>query len=285
MILLITEVNVPSGYEYITGTVNGADTSFVADTIIEGLCLCSCEESTTYACVLNFYDADNTIISTVTKTITQETNKFVFDRTQEDVDIAKRLKASGRALTIEDLKGCLNLSDLERAEVNFEALAILDDETMDIESIPEFPSVLFFESLLDNAEIVKESGYQLDNSPDIPTMPLNDYVKWNALERILWDNFDIRTTRFKYFGMPIRENTRSYPFIFLYQGVVYVGTMSAYINYPLAILNGSTITEALINIQNMLGYEYVETTNIRTVDGSNTIRTVDGTNIIRKVDN
>lgn len=287
MILLIPNVTVPSGYEYISGTVNGTDTSFVADTIIEGLCLCSCEKSSTYTCVLNFYDAQDTIISTETTTITQNTNKFVFDRTLADVELAKRLKADGRATTVEDLKGCLNLSDLQRTLDNFEVLGVLDDETMTIPTIPEFPNELFFEDLLNNAEIIKETPYQLSNSPSIPNLPLNDWQKWNALERILWDNFDIRTTRFQYYGeeLNIRENTLPYPFIYTYGGVIYVSTKDQWLYYPITILNGNNVVDTLLEIQEMLGYEYVETTNIRIVDGSDTIRIVDNTNIIRKVDN
>lgn len=285
MILLITEVTVPSNYEYISGTVNGTDTSFVADTIIEGLCLCSCEESTTYSCVLNFYAKDDTLISTVTKTATQDANVFIYDRTQADVDQALRLRASGRAHEATNLKGCLNISDINRTLDNMTVLGVLDDETMDIEVVPEFPETLFFQSFLDNAQIVKDSGYQLSGSPDIPHMPLNNFEKWNALEQIFFDNFDIRTTRFQYFGMPLRENVGINPLFIIYNGLGYQVPMGFIKDYALPSLGNLSIVESLIRIQNMLDYEYEETTNIRTVDGDTAIRVVDGSNVIRKVDN
>lgn len=284
MILLITEVTVPSNYEYISGTVNGTDTSFVEDTIIEGLCLCSCEESTTYSCVLNFYAKDDTLISTVTKTVTQDEYIFIYDRTQEDVDTALRLRASGRADEASDLKGCLNISDINRTLANMTVLGVLDDETMDIETVPEFPGALFFDTFLDNADIVKESGYQLEGSPDVPTLPLNDFSKWNALERIFFDNFDIRTTRFKYFGVPLRENTGMYPLFVVYLGVGYQVPMSFIKDYALPSLGNRSVVDSLLLIQDMLDYHYEEVTIIRTVDGSDDIRIVDGTNDIRKVD-
>lgn len=287
MILLIPQVTIPNNYEYISGTVNGADTIFIADTIISGLCLCSCEESSTYTCVINFYDAQDTIISTETSTITQNANKFVIDRTQADVDYAKRLKAEGRATTVEDLKGCLNLSDFQRMTDNFEILGVLDDETLEITTIPDILDTFFFDPVENNLEIIKETPYQLGNSPEIPERPYNTWQKWNDLEGILWDNFDIRTSRFKYYGeeLYIRENILPYPFIYTYGGVIYVSTKDQWLYYPITILNGNNVVDTLLEIQNMLGYEYVETTNIRIVDGSDTIRIVDNTNIIRKVDN
>lgn len=260
MILLIPEVTIPNGYEYITGTVNGADTVFIADTIISGLCLCSCEENSTYACILNFYDSSSTIISTVNKNITQNTNKFVFDRTQADVDYAKNLKASGRASANEDLKGCLNVSDIQRVLDAFTSLGVLDAETLTVATIPDFPDSTFFTSWIENLEIIKECGYQLAISPVIPARPLNTWQKWNDLEKILWDNFDIRTSRFEYFGpeLTIRENNLVYPFIYAYQGTPYVSTVEQWSKCPLSVFDGYSIIQTLEDIENMLGYEYVE---------------------------
>lgn len=253
MILLITEVTVPSSYEYIKGTVNDTNTSFVADTIIEGLCLCSCEESSSYVCVLNFYDEDDTIISTVNKTITQATNTFVLDRTQADVDYAKNLLASGRANEASDLKGCLNTSDLTRTLNNFRALGVLDHVTMSIPNIPDFPDRSFFEILKGNMQLVKANGYQLDTSPSIPDFPFNDFAKWNDIEHILWDNFDIRTTRFEYYGLPMRTTSKFYPLVYRFNNTTYQGNVEQFLNFPTQNLSGKSFISALLDVQQALG--------------------------------
>ena len=286
MILLIQNVTVPSGYDYITGTVNGTDTTFIADTIIEGLCLCSCEENSSYEVEMNFYDDSDELLSTVTTTVTQAANSFIVDRTQDDVDYAKRMLASQRASVVENLKGCLNRSDLQRALDNCAALAILDDETMSSDTIPEFPGNNFFQILLDNAELAKESGFILSDTPDVPQLTLNTYDKWNKLERIFWDNFDIRTSRFKYFGpeLDIREVLTLNPLVIVYNNVAYQFPIENIIDLGLPSLDNQSIREVLLGAQSLLGYEYVATNTIRTVDGTNDIRIVDGTDDIRKVD-
>jgi len=284
MVLLITNVTIPSDYEYIRGTVNDIDTVFVADMVITGLCLCNCDPAPdgSYEVSLTFFDEADEELSTVTKTVIQDNIRFIYDRTAADIEYLKRLTPAQRARLVSDHKGALNLSDLQRMAAAFGALEVLDDIVLAIESIPEFPDDILFQSYLDNAEDIKGTDYQLTSSPEVPALPLNDFDKWNKLEQILFDNFDIRTTRFKYFNTPIREGYNPYPFIYEYLGAVYVAVISSYANIPVTILNGKTATGALLEIQDMLGYEV--STLVRTVDGGNVIRTVDGTNIIRRVE-
>ena len=258
MILLIPNVTVPSGYEYVSGTVNGADTAFIVDMIISGLCLCSCEESSSYSVVINFYDVDDTLISTVTKTVTQVSNKFILDRTQLDVDYAKSLTPSERARLSDDLKGCLNVSDIQRALDNCTIIGTLDDETMIIQTIPEFPNDNFFQTLLDNADIIQETPYILSTTPDTPSVPLNHWDKWNKLEQIFFDNFDIRTSRFKYFGLELRETDNLHPLMIIYQGVAYQTPVINILNCPTSVIGGESVLGNLSQIVNMLDYTYEE---------------------------
>lgn len=257
MVLLIINVTIPSGYEYIRGTVNNEDTVFVVDPFITGLCLCNCEpaQDGTYEVSLTFYDEADQELSTVTRTVTQSNITFIYDRTAEDIQYLKQLTPTQRARLARDHKGALNTSDLQRLADAFGALEILDNTEFTIEVIPEFPSNALFQSYLDNAEVVKGTDYQLEGSPEVPALPLNDFDKWNKLERILFDNFDIRTTRFEYYGLLMRETFGLYPIVIVYQKRPYQTDLINLFNYPVTDLGGLSVLANMDQIQYMLNYQ------------------------------
>ena len=124
--------------------------------------------------------------------------EFVYDRTQEDVDRAAELNRkyiSGRITEDEkqewmgDLKGALNLSDLNRIEGNLSVIAGVLQISVENKSwnCGDIPRVDDYKRILDNVRKLRESWFALSDTPQIPVQPLNTYRKWNDIERILHD--------------------------------------------------------------------------------------------------
>ena len=199
--VLLVPVTIPSTYSYIRGTVNEVNTVFVADVLVNDLCLCYVTPASSYAVVINFYDENNVVISTYEDTIIQDENSFIFDRTQADIDYIKNLSATQRASITSDLKGALNISDYQRLAVNCETVAYLDDVTLPEEPVlSDVPDYQYFTDIYSNMTIIVRQTFHVDDTPNLPLPVWNTFQAWNAVEKILYDNFDIRTTRFKYFG-------------------------------------------------------------------------------------
>ena len=285
--VLFINTTIPNNYDSIRGTVNDEDTIFVADTIINGLCLCYCEESISYDVVMNFYNSLGEIISTVTDTIAQDSNEFILDRTKADVDYANSLSEVQRANLATDLKGTLNLSDFQRLDTNFSALSILDDEEFLDLTPQDVPYEAYFNTIEANLIDVLETDYHLASTPAVPERPFNEYRKWNSIEQIVFDNFDIRTTRFKYFSdlttLPIRSG--GYENIAIsYANAVFKSVPSKLLQVPLIKLSGGGIINRLNEIAAKVGTAEPVSDTIRIVDGETSTRIVDGTSDVRKVD-
>lgn len=122
----------------------------------------------------------------------------VFDRTQEDVDFATQKIAewiaadiTGNPLVVYDLKGCLNVSDINRIENNIAYLA----EQMTRYYYPPGTSTKSWTStgmpnekdisrILYNIRALIDAFYQQSNAPDIPESMLG-YNEVNAVEKNL----------------------------------------------------------------------------------------------------
>lgn len=147
---------------------------------------------------------------------------FITDRTQADVDYAKRIGAKARAEKAEDLKGTLNTSDWERLFNNiYIALLMCKNQTSQptqlIGNIPEFPNSDNLSDLISNIDYVAADCYhthsRLDYHEDdynyLWFEELNTFDVWNDMELLLYQNFDICTTRWEYFAEhnnPFSEN-------------------------------------------------------------------------------
>lgn len=129
--------------------------------------------------------------------------KCILDRTQEDVDRIKELRAKFLAPEITEeeyteylkqMKGALNYSDLERIEYNLDLVAnmfsaevdgfdvVLEDMSRDY--IPRIP---YFQVLLRNVKKLRDTLYILSTTPQVPALPLSWYYNWNDIEQIIYD--------------------------------------------------------------------------------------------------
>lgn len=106
--------------------------------------------------------------------------EFVYDRSAQDV--LQRTK-----------KGVLNAEDLNRIESNTETIAGKIAVPVTVKSWPVggLPRVSDYMRILYNVERIRQ-GYGIrSDTPETPEQPLNDFQKWNDIERILFDVNDI----------------------------------------------------------------------------------------------
>ena len=131
----------------------------------------------------------------------------VTNRTQADVDRVKELKAKGyESLTPEEkaewvagLKGSLNESDVLRVQNNIQLLS----DTLDIgltvtTDISKTPAEALWAEIYNNVSAIRASYTIHQDTPVTPQRPLNTYEKWNAIEQILADVYQILTDNFSY---------------------------------------------------------------------------------------
>ena len=122
----------------------------------------------------------------------------VFDRTQDDVEfaiqtISKWIAAdiTGTPRVVYDLKGCLNVSDINRIEGNIEYLS---ERLMDCYYTPDtttkswtsagMPNERDMNRILYNVRALITAYYQQENAPEVPTS-LMGYEDINAVEKNL----------------------------------------------------------------------------------------------------
>lgn len=124
--------------------------------------------------------------------------EWVYDRTQEDVDRAKKINQKYLSGVITDselaewnagLKGALNTCDLNRIENNMKELSELvavfvQTRTWAYGSIPRVSDYL---RIRNNAEKIRNAWAVLRDTPNTPMPPMNTYQKWNDIEKILHD--------------------------------------------------------------------------------------------------
>ena len=123
----------------------------------------------------------------------------VYDRTEEDVEFASKKIAewiaadiTGNPLVVYDLKGCLNVSDINRIEGN---ISYLSRQLSDSYYSPDTSSKSWTESGMPNEQDIKRilynvsalitAFYQPKGAPTIPTNMLG-YYEVNAVEENLY---------------------------------------------------------------------------------------------------
>ena len=132
----------------------------------------------------------------------------IFDRSQADVDRLLELISKGSYSALNeaekaeydaDSKGAINLSDLRRIKNDAELLAEVYELDLTWTDIPTLPTASWFKALADNIQAIKDASYHHKSLPDVPARPLNTFGKWNDIEYILWDIYEILMNNFKYF--------------------------------------------------------------------------------------
>jgi len=133
---------------------------------------------------------------------------FVFDRTQEDVDRVKELNKKYLNGTIteeekkewntgfngkEGLRGAFNLSDIFRIEYNIgkigEYLAVIVSTRQ--WEYGDIPRSRDYSRIRENVQKIREALMIYSDTPQVPEQPLNIYRKWNDIEQILHDVYNI----------------------------------------------------------------------------------------------
>lgn len=106
--------------------------------------------------------------------------EFVYDRSAQDV--LNRTK-----------KGVLNAVDLNRIESNSKVIAdkIAIPVITKSWNIGDIPRASDFSRIRNNVERIRNGFAIKQDTPECPVQPLNDYKKWNAIEKILFDVNDI----------------------------------------------------------------------------------------------
>ncbi|MCH5271568.1 MAG: hypothetical protein J1E83_12600 [Lachnospiraceae bacterium] len=134
----------------------------------------------------------------------------VTDRAQADIERAIFLCAhSWQELTAEQqeeylagLKGCINHSDLMRIENDIQILLdVLEiSSASHVESVPEFPKENYFEDLRANVTLIRQGYHVHTDTPQVPVLPYNIWQKYNDLERILADVYEVINAQFHYYA-------------------------------------------------------------------------------------
>lgn len=109
---------------------------------------------------------------------------YHYDRTIQDVEQR-------------NVKGYINATDLNRIEQNTRIIAEYIGISVSVNEnweIGELPRANDYKRIRDNVQRIRDNYMVYTGTPEVPDQPLNDYKKWNAIERILHDVYVI------YFG-------------------------------------------------------------------------------------
>lgn len=134
----------------------------------------------------------------------------VTDRTQSDAEHARELlTVPWSEMTAEQqteysngLKGCMNWSDFARIENNIQILLdVLEiDNTSYVEAVPEFLTESYFENMKENVTAIREGYCVHEDTPQVPELPYNTWEKYNAVEKILADVYEVVSAQFHYYA-------------------------------------------------------------------------------------
>ena len=142
----------------------------------------------------------------------------VFDRTEEDVSLAKAYNKSPSGSSMTEYKGALNAADLNRIEGNCEYLSELlhscgytSHVTVKTDwSMTDFPTLTEFTRIRDNITELLNAYAQAQDMPDMRTDSRTDYVEINNME------FDLYR---------INEMIADMKAIYMYSGELYGGEL------------------------------------------------------------
>lgn len=119
--------------------------------------------------------------SSYTDTIEYVLPYFIYDRTIQDVEQR-------------NVKGYINATDLNRIEQNTRIIAEYIGISVSVNEnweIGELPRANDYKRIRDNVQRIRDNYMVYTGTPEVPDQPLNDYKKWNAIERILHDVYTI----------------------------------------------------------------------------------------------
>lgn len=136
--------------------------------------------------------------------------KFIYDRTQKDVDkvIELNKKYLSGAITYDEirkwntgingeagLKGAFNLSDINRNEHNCQIIGGVLATTISVKEweYGDIPKISDYSRIRENVQKIRSAFITYSDTPEVPEQPLNTYQKWNDIERILHDVYYIYT--------------------------------------------------------------------------------------------
>lgn len=142
----------------------------------------------------------------------------VYDRTEEDVSLAKAYNKSPSESSVTEYKGALNAADLNRIEGNCEYLSELlhscgytSHVTVKTDwSMTDFPTLTEFTRIRDNITELMRAYAQAEDMPDMRTDSRTDYVEINNME------FDLYR---------INEMIANMKAIYIYSGELYGGEL------------------------------------------------------------
>lgn len=131
----------------------------------------------------------------------------VTDRTQNDVARVKALMEKRwedftpeeQSEWLSGLKGSINAEDLERIINNIALLAEVLELQIEVVALPEIPGISFQAQLVNNVAQIREGYGVRSTTPKTPSIPLNTYNKWNDIEKILADVYELLLNNFSYY--------------------------------------------------------------------------------------
>lgn len=131
----------------------------------------------------------------------------VTDRTQDDVErVLKLLEKGWQNFSDEEktewsagMKGALNATDLERIQNNIRLLSDVLELDLSVSAVPEIPDEIFYEAVRVNIASIRGAYCIHTTTPETPEAPLNTFSKWNDIERILADVYEILLNNFHYY--------------------------------------------------------------------------------------
>lgn len=125
-------------------------------------------------------------------------SKPIYDRTQADVDYAKSqinyFKQNGGITDGKDLKGCLNVDDINRIEFNTEYISDMlialyyfnnINKGSDKWYVSGVPSTNQINRIIDNVSKLQTAYFKPSGSPTLPTT-LTHYEDVNSIEKCLY---------------------------------------------------------------------------------------------------
>mgnify|MGYP001101723335 FL=1 len=142
----------------------------------------------------------------------------IFDRTQSDVIKLQDFLSRGYKNLTDDeksewlntnLKGTLNSSNLNRIEQNMEVISNVLGLTITIKSWQEtdIPTESDFTRIRNNLMSIRNKAEEMellyDSMPEIPELPWNSYQKINDIEKIIYDIYNLYTSKYYYCGQEL----------------------------------------------------------------------------------
>ena len=131
----------------------------------------------------------------------------ITNRTQSDVERVLELLQKGWQKFSDDektewangMKGALNASDLARVQDNIQLLSDVLELNLAVLAVPDLPNETFYCALVQNTERIRSAYGVRRTTPKTPEMPLNTYSKWNDIEQILTDVYELLLNNFHYY--------------------------------------------------------------------------------------